>query len=379
VAGQVGTATITVRVRDAGLDGVPDNADDGITDVPFTVTVAPVPVVTGVALNGRPDRGASAVEPSGIGVHTLTVTFSEAMNFTDDDVVVQTVTFNGSLPVPGDTLTPSPLAGSGTTLTIDLSDAPALDAWVRVILKGGATLVSQAWGFRLDGDPNPSGTGRGYIYNSPMDLPSGDGTLGGDAVFFVGSLRGDFNGDLSIGPEDKAGFGDAWRAGRLDADFRGVGFGPRPPDGRITIADINGFTSAYQAGVALQRHLDPLPVGGGGQAAGVTPLPARPLSLPEANVLAEAAGLLPLSRQAPLVFTGQQTSLSSQSDEDAPDAMRIGRLCPAAAGHSRPCFGRRRPVAATEGVRSVVLRLRKALGRNGQARASSENSPEALR
>ena len=321
-----------------------------------TVTVADneLATVQSVKLNGRSERGPSAIDPSAGGVRTVEIKFREAVAFVADDVEIRKVTFPGGVESLGAVVTPTSVAGSGTdTMTITLPAAAALDTWLKVRLKGSGTL-RDLQAHALDGEPKRGGA---YIVTSALDLPSGNGVAGGDAVFYVGSLRGDFNGDLSIGPEDKAGFGDAWRAGRLDADFRGVGFGPRPPDGRITIADINGFTSVYQAGVALQRHLDPLSVGGGGQAAGVTPLPAQPLSLPEANVLAEAAGLLSLSRQAPLVFTGQQTSLSSQSDEDAPDAMRIGRLRPAAAGHSRPCFGRRRPVAATDGIRSVVLRL----------------------
>lgn len=40
--GQIGTATITVTVRDAGFDGVLNTADDQVVTEPFTVTVLPV-------------------------------------------------------------------------------------------------------------------------------------------------------------------------------------------------------------------------------------------------------------------------------------------------------------------------------------------------
>src|SRR4029077_4439443 len=42
VANQSGTATITVTVRDAGLDGIAGNADDGTFSRTFNVTVNPV-------------------------------------------------------------------------------------------------------------------------------------------------------------------------------------------------------------------------------------------------------------------------------------------------------------------------------------------------
>jgi hypothetical protein len=118
-------------------------------------------------------------------------------------------------------------------------------------------------------------------------MPTGNGTAGGDAIFYVASLRADFSGDGAVTADDKAGFLAAWHAGRLDADFRGVGFGTRPPDGRVTLSDLDGFSAAYQAAVMLGRHLDPLPASVGGLAAGVTELPR--LSF-ESGILVEAAG-----------------------------------------------------------------------------------------
>ena len=103
-----------------------------------------------------------------------------------------------------------------------------------------------------------------------MDLPTGDGTPGGDAIFYVGSLRGDFRGvgfgdqppDGQITLGDIDGFTGAYQSGNLDADFRGVGFGDQPPDGQITLGDIDGFTAVYQAGLSLDQL--PTSLGGAG-------------------------------------------------------------------------------------------------------------------
>ena len=241
---------------------------------PDAVTmIVTLPAVVGVELNGVPGRSVSAIDPSGMGVRTVTATFSEPVYFTKDDVVVHTVTFPDGVEAIGPKLTPLDIAGSGTsTMTITLADASAVDTWVKVTLEAAAT--ADLVGNLLDGEAPDGGSGRGYVFDVAEDLPTGDGLPGGDAVFYVGSLRGDFNGDLAITAADKDGFAAAWRSGSLDADFRGVGFGPRPPDGRITVGDINGFTSAYQRGIAEGIHLDPLPAGGESLAAGVPePLP----------------------------------------------------------------------------------------------------------
>ena len=309
---------------------------------PDAVTmIVTLPAVVGVELNGVPGRSVSAIDPSGVGVRTVKVTFSEPAYFTEDDVVVHTVTFPGGVEAIGPKLTPLDVAGSGTnTMTITLADASVVDTWVKVTLEAAAT--TDLLGNLLDGEAPDGGSGRGYVFDVAEDLPTGNGLPGGDAVFYVGSLRGDFNGDLSIGPDDKQGFKDAWRAGSLDADFRGVGFGPRPPDGRITLGDINGFTSVYQAGIALGRHLDPLPMSGGGLARSVTPLPVLTSAFPEADILAQAAGWLPLTQQAPLVAAGTQGSLSDQNYEKALDLLRVRRV---------------RSVGAAATAGSVILRL----------------------
>jgi len=208
-------------------------------------------------------------------------------------------------------------------MVITLPDGSALDTWVKVRLLGSGTLLDLT-GLHLDGEPAATGNGRGYIYDAG-DLPTGDGTEGGDAVFFVGSLRGDMDLDRAMTAADKAAFGTKWRAGNLDADFRGVGFGPRPPDGRVTIGDINGFTSAYQAGLAAGRHLDELPLtlGGSGAAAGVTELPALPPA-GGVDILAAAAGQVFAATASPAP-AGLAGGTAPAPDGSADDALQVRR------------------------------------------------------
>jgi hypothetical protein len=134
----------------------------------------------------------------------------------------------------------------------------------------------------------------------------------------------------------------AWNAQSLDADFRGVSFGVRPPDGKITLGDIDGFTSVYMAAVAQGRHLDPLPVLGGGPARSVTPLPLLNPAFHDADILAQAAGWLPLTQQAPLAASGTKDVFFTQGDEEPLDLLGVRR---------------ERPVAVASSDGSAVLRL----------------------
>jgi len=259
------------------------------------------PDVVSVNLNSRPGRTVSDIEPSGIGVRTIDIQFSEAVFFSSVAVGVKAVEFStgqeqerpGALPAVA-------VTGSGTNvMTITLGDPAgtvgAVDMWVKVALASAG--ITDAAGNALDGEPENDSSGLGYIYDAGEDLPSGDGTAGGDAVFYVGSLRGDFNGDGFVTAADKAGFLAAWYAKSLDADFRGVGYGVRPPDGKITLGDIDGFTSVYLGAVAAGRHLDPLPVGGGPLAAGVPePLPM----MAQATSGSETAGVDVLGMTEPV-------------------------------------------------------------------------------
>ena len=293
-----------------------DATGDAATSAVATVSMR-MPVVTGITLNGRAGRGPSAVDPSGIGVRTIAVTFSEAMTFSEAAVTVRRVTFSGNTVVPGDVLTPI-VTGSGTsTMTLSLAGTWVVDTWVQVTLKGDGSLVSQAYSISLDGEPNAGGSGRGYLW-SAADLPTGNGAPGGDAIFFVGSLRGDFTGDGAVGTADKAAFMAAWNAGSPDADFRGVGFGVRPPDGQITLGDIDGFTSVYLGAVAAGRHLDPLPTSSSGLGTGEAPAP--PVS-GGVDILAEAAGqVLPLQQAFPPLL---QPAASEQGDDAATDPLCV--------------------------------------------------------
>jgi hypothetical protein len=309
-----------------------------------TVVIADdeLPTVTSVKLNGSTTRGVSSVDPSGAGVKSVTVRFREPVLFgsTADDVLVQKVAFSGDIETILGTVTPTSVAGSGTdTMTITLP-AGVVDTWVKVTLSSGGT-TKDLQNHSLDGEPKSSGSGRGYLY-SYLDMPTGNGVAGGSTVFYVGSLRGDFSGDGAVTANDKAGFLAAWNAKSLDADFRGVGFGVRPPDGRITLGDIDGFTSAYLAAVALGRHLDLLPTTGGPLSGKVIPLPPLSTSLPETDILAEAAGQLPLDQQAPLAAMERHNSFSDPSDEETLDLLRVRRA---------------QPATAAEGSLSAILRL----------------------
>ena len=228
--------------------------------------VAP-PTVIGIAFNDRAGFGPSAVDPSGRGVETITITFSESMVFAAGDVVVETVTFDGLCEHTAP-LTPQGLSDPGSSeMRITFVRASVVDTWVKVTLKESGTLKGLS-GRCLDGEPKAGGSGRTYIYDASKDLPTGDGTAGGDAIFYVGSLRGDFVAaddpemPRQIAEEDIAGFLTCQGAGEPDADFRGVGFAAAVPDDRITPSDIDGFLSAYQTAVAEGRHLDPLPTPG---------------------------------------------------------------------------------------------------------------------
>jgi hypothetical protein len=151
-------------------------------------------------------------------------------------------------------------------MRISFAGGNIVDTWVKVTLKGSGTLQSVAGNRRLDGEPKAGGSGRSYLYDAAADLPTGNGTQGGDAVFYIGSLQGDYASvggaptpDRQITPEDIDGFMAKFQAADRDADFRGAGFSVAAPDGQVTPADLDAFLSAYNIAVAEERHLDALP------------------------------------------------------------------------------------------------------------------------
>ncbi len=263
-----GSFTYTPNAGFTGLDDFAYRISDGsggtdIASVYVTVLDATAPAVTRVRLNEHPERTVSSIEPSGIGVRTIEVTFSEPVNFTAGGVTIQTVTFPGGTETIGQTLAPVSITGSGTdTMVIRFDTATVVDTWVKVTLSGASEITDLA-GNSLDGEPAGGGTGRGYIYDSALDLPSGDGAGGGDAVFYLASLRGDYRGlTLSDDPNgqltaaDVEAFVAAYYEHSLDADLHGSSVLDPTPDGELSWFDIHAFVTLYEAGA----HLDELPL-----------------------------------------------------------------------------------------------------------------------
>ena len=253
---RAGENVLAIEVHNIGIT----SSDAGIVPrLKATVANLGPPKVVGVTLNGRAGRGVSGIEPSGIGVRTIEVTFSKPVTFGAGAVLVEMVRFQGNVETVTGILTPGGVTGSGTSvMTIALNNALAMDTWVKITLRGDGA-IRDASGQALDGEPRAGGSDSGFIYNAQADLPTGDGTPGGDAVLYIGSLRGDMNGDGCVTEEDVAAFMTRYAAGDLDADFCGAGFDSPAPDGQITPADIDGFVSAYETAIAEDRSLDRLP------------------------------------------------------------------------------------------------------------------------
>jgi len=232
-----------------------------------TVTLNLVGGHTGQALT------ALTIEPSGIGVQQVAITLSKAVTVATaagvvTGIAVEKVVFDDAGNQTSSTaLTVKPdaggepptgtvwLAGSGTsTLVLNLGMGKVTDTWVRVTLL--ASGVTDLLGNGLDGEPKT--VGHAYV-SGGADLPTGDGTAGGNTVFYLGSLLGDLTGDGIIGDDDVDAFLAKFLAGNKDADFSGVGFGAGQPDGQITPADLDAFLSTYNAAAAEGRRLGALP------------------------------------------------------------------------------------------------------------------------
>jgi arylsulfatase A-like enzyme len=243
------------------------NYDDLSNRLTAMLTDFTPPTVTAVDFNAV--RTVSDIEPSGVGVQTIEITFSENVAFEAADVTVQKVTFPGGSETVGDTLTPTSITGSGTdTMTITFDIASVVDTWVKVTLDGNA--IEDAVRNKLDGEAASAGSGRGYIYDA-SDMPTGDATAGGDAVFYVGSLRCDLHGGSFPDGEpngaldflDVLAFNEAYEAGNLDADLHGDSFGDPVPNGVLTFLDVLAFNELYEGAASL----DDLPASLSGAAA----------------------------------------------------------------------------------------------------------------
>jgi Dockerin type I domain/Bacterial Ig domain len=108
VANESGTATITVTVRDAGLDGLLDNADDGVVSQSFTVRVNPV--------NDPPTIDALSNPPAiqeNAGEQTVNLTGISAGPLEAQTLVVRAVSNNTGL-IPNPAVTYASAAASGS-------------------------------------------------------------------------------------------------------------------------------------------------------------------------------------------------------------------------------------------------------------------------
>ncbi|MFO8014285.1 MAG: GC-type dockerin domain-anchored protein, partial [Phycisphaerae bacterium] len=123
---------------------------------------------------------------------------------------------------------------------------------------------------------------------------TGDGLAGGEAVFYVGSLRADMRGsslfatapDGVINSWDINGFLQKYQAGDPDADFRGNSIFAAAPDGVVDSWDINGFLQRYQGGASLS----PLPTDGTLSAGAPAPLALTTGGTLEASATADGSG-----------------------------------------------------------------------------------------
>jgi len=249
----------------------PDDAydiQDGAEDATVTILDDEFATIESIVLN--PEHVARTVsqhDPSAAGVEAIQVTFSEAVTFTSGAVTVERVHIESGVAVVDYTFGAGEFTvdGSGTsTMTIAITDAHAnaVDTWVRVTLSDEAAALADTQGHAIDGEPRLDSSGVGTIYDAVDDLPTGDGFAGGEAVFYVGSLRGDVGGYFYGPPDGTVDYWDllvytnVYNSGSLDADFGGYFYGP--PDKAIDYWDLLTFTPIYQQTDGMS--LAPLPV-----------------------------------------------------------------------------------------------------------------------
>jgi hypothetical protein len=323
-------ATLTEGARQITAT-VYDRAGNVFTTAPLTITVDRTPpAVTAVSVNGYAAYSMSSIFSGVDGIQTITISFSEPVAFTADAVTVVPVTFVNGVEAAGPALTPVAVSGSGTAgMTLTLAAGSAVDTWNRVTLSSataaGASGVADLAGNALDGEPSAAGTASGYL-RGPTDLPSGDGTAGGSAVFYVGSLLADANGDGFVDGEDYGVWQNNYNSpnpGPSTADFNGDGivdgedygiwqngyngFLPQLPVNSTVlptaVAANEPSASGSAAAAAVVTHMAAV------QAENLIALPTAATTSPEVSALPQAAAAAD-DLIAPLNLAAQRKVLS---------------------------------------------------------------------
>ena len=286
-AGYVGQDTFSYYANNGTVDG---------NEAVVTLLVDTPPVVTGITVNERADRSVSSIEARGTGIQTIEVAFNKAVLFVPDDLLLEKVLIDGDSETVVETIPPCSVLGVGTPfMQIVLFENAAIDSWLKVTLKGNGTLRGAAGlNLPLDGEPQADGSGRLFIFSS-ANLPTGNGSPGGDACFYVGSLRGDFcqaggapGGDGRMTAEDFDAFLARFQDGDNETDLCGTGFNASGPDGLVTPWDMDRFLSLYAQSVSGNRRLPSLPNPGPPPAGEAGPLAQ---GSPEPVALAQAPSL----------------------------------------------------------------------------------------
>ncbi len=330
------TLTYTPDPGYFGLDGFTYTVSDGQGGTGgATVTVVvkevlpppPPPTVTAVSVNNQSDKGVSSISAGPFGVLSIAVSFDERVIFTAGDVTVQTVTFPGGVETPGETITPSSVSGSATyQMMIYLPIGPATQGtWVKVALDGDS--VHNAAGIMLDGDAPGDGSGRGYLFDA-TDLPSGDGTPGGDAVFYVGSLAADATGDGTTDNSDLAVLLANWESG--PAIFSSPSMGDFTGNGDIDDNDLAVLLGNWEAA------LDALPSPAGASESNLV----LPAGLGADEPTPAAGDQLPGAPPATAtVLTGTSTAVASTAATGIPRGRRPRNPYGPPAKSARPAGG----------------------------------------
>lgn len=216
------------------------------------------PVVTGVTFNDRPGRTISKADGMNTGVTAIEITFDAPVLFSSADVVVQTVTVNAGAETVTGAIAPDSITGSGTAvMSIALADGSALNTWVKVVLNGST--ITDTSGNLLDGDAPVGGSGWGYLHDAAVDLPSGDGTPGGSAVFYVASQVGDIDGDADVDLADLAILANNWMMYPMNdpyADLNGTF--------NVTLTDLGILASQWGQSLGTLPVTSPAPPSAGG-------------------------------------------------------------------------------------------------------------------